>query len=263
VFPGRESRNRDDRFQASLERHICEEADVAWWFTDGALEAARVRHPTLGERGIVVFPGAEPPVIHTDYRPGAHCVLGHFGSLSPTRSLAPFIRVMAALLKDEPAWRDLLRLEVYGGAIDPEAQQAVAELGLGDVVKPIGRLEYDRTTGLSGRERVMQRMQQVDALLLMHGNSDDCAQYIPSKLYDYFWSRRPVFAMTHLNPQLDALVREHHGFAVPTLDAAAAQAALRELLLRWRREGRLQPVNVPPVSVADAVARIIAAVDRR
>jgi hypothetical protein len=262
VFPGRELRNRDDRFQARLEKAICEEADLAWWFTDGALEAARKRHPSLGERGIVVFPGAEPPVIRTDYTPGAQCVLGHFGSLSATRSLAPFIRVLAALLKDEPAWRERVRLEVYGGAIDGEAQQQIAELGLADVVKPIGRLEFDRTTGLSGRERVMQRMQQVDVLLAMHGDSEDCAQYIPSKLYDYFWARRPVFAMTHLNPQLDALVREHGGRTAPTLDLAAAQATLSDLLRQWR-DGGLPPVTVPPVSVAQAVDRIVGAVDAR
>jgi hypothetical protein len=261
VFPGRELRNRDDRFQARLEQHICEEADLVWWFTDGALEAARSRHPTLGERGIVVFPGAEPPVIHTDYVPGPQCVIGHFGSLSSTRSLAPFIRVMAALLRDEPVWRELLRLEVYGGAIDPEAQQAIAELGLADVVAPIGRLEHDKATGLSGRERVMQRMQQVDALLVMHGNSDDCAQYIPSKLYDYFWARRPVFAVTHLNPQLDALVREHGGRVAPTLQPAQVQAQLSALLAQWRDGRGLPTVEVPPVSVARAVERIVGAVD--
>lgn len=261
VFPGRELRNRDDRFQARLEKAICEEADLAWWFTDGALDAARKRHPSLGEHGIVVFPGAEPPVIRTEYVPGAECVLGHFGSLSPTRSLAPFIRVLAGLLKDEPAWRKVLRLEVYGGAIDGEAQQLIAELGVADVIRPIGRLEFDRATGLSGRERVMQRMQQADVLLAMHGNTEDCAQYIPSKLYDYFWARRPVFAMTHLNPQLDALVRAHGGWTAPTLDLAAAQATLSALLRQWRDTG-LPPVTVPPVSVGSAVQQIVAAVGR-
>jgi len=112
VFPERPLRNRDDRFQARLEQHICAEADVAWWFTDGALQAARERHPELGSRGIVVIPGAEPPVIRTAYVPGPKCVLGHFGSLSSTRSLAPLVRAMATLLKNSPQWREVLRLEV-------------------------------------------------------------------------------------------------------------------------------------------------------
>jgi hypothetical protein len=262
VFPDRPLRNRDDRFQARLEKHICAKADLAWWFTDGALQAARERHPELASRGIVVFPGAEPPVIRTAYVRGAFCVLGHFGSLSSTRSLAPFVRAMAALLKDQPHWRKVLRLEVYGGAIDADAQQLIQELGLTDVVLPVGRLEYDKATGLSGRERVMQRMQQVDALLVMHGNTADCAQYIPSKLYDYFWSRRPVLALTHLNPQLDALVQAHQGWVAPTMDPVATQAALAALLQRWQDHG-LDEVEVPPVTVARAVAQIVDAVDQR
>jgi len=262
VFPGRPLRNRDDRFQARLENRICENADLVWWFTDGALAAARERSPALGARGIVVIPGAEPPVIATAYQRGSHCVLGHFGSLSSTRSLAPFIRAVAALLAREPAWREVLRLEVYGSDIDADAQRLVQELGLTDIVLPIGRLEHDKATGLSGRERVMQRMQQVDVLLMLHGNTDECAQYIPSKLYDYFWARRPVLALTHLNSQLDALVTAHKGWVAPTTEPAAVEAVLLAMLKQWRDQG-LPAVEVPPVAVEQAVREIVSAVDAR
>lgn len=262
VFPGRAPRNRDDRFQARLEGRICNAADLAWWFTDGALDAARARHPALGARGIVVMPGAEPPLVEATYRRGRHCVIGHFGSLSEQRSLAPFVHALAALLQHEPVWRDVVRLEVYGGAIDAGAKRLIDELGLADVVRPIGRLERDPVTSLSGRERVMLRMQELDALLLLHGDTAECAQYIPSKLYDYFWSRRPVIALTHRNAQLDALILEHEGYVAPTLDGPAVQRMLRSLLTRWR-DGGLAPVSVPPVGVAQAVARIVEAVDAR
>ncbi|MET0333177.1 MAG: hypothetical protein ABW190_02820 [Rhizobacter sp.] len=255
VFPGRTPSNRDERFQARLEGLICQHADLAWWFTDGALAAARSRHPVLGERGITVLPGAEPPLVPAQHAAGPHCVLGHFGSLSDTRSLVPFIRALHQLVSTEPDWRSLLRLEVYGGAIDGPAQRLIEEHGLGDVVLPMGRLEHDPATGLSGRERVVQRMQQVDALLLVHGEGAECEQYIPSKLYDYFWARRPVLAYTHLNPQLDRLVTEHQGWCAASTDTEAGTAALRAVLQRWR-DGALPSVTVPPVGTADAVVQI-------
>lgn len=258
ILPGVAPRNRHERFLATLEGHICRHADLAWWFTDGALAAARRRHPELGPRGIVVLPGAEPPVVQTAYRRGAHCVFGHFGSLSPTRSLAPALRALAELLKQHPELRDIVRLEVYGGALDPEATQAVPSLGLGDVVQPMGRLEFDPQTGLSGRARVVQRMQQCDVLLLVHGELSDCLEYIPSKLYDYFWARRPVLALTHANAQLDAIVREHGGFVAPSKDQAAIVAAFEAAVRRWRDDA-LPDVTVPPVTVEAAVVKIVEA----
>lgn len=258
VFPGRLLRNRDDHLLARLERSICEHADLVWWFTEGALAAARARHPLLGPRGIAILPGAEPPMRAASYEAGPQFVLSHFGSLSSTRSLAPFIRALASLVQRQPHWRPVLRLDVYGGDIDAKAAQLIAECGLEDVVRAQGRLERDPTTGLSGRERVLIQMQKSTMLLLIHGDSADCAEYIPSKLYDYFWAHRPVFAVTHLNPQLDALVMGHGGTTAPSDDAAAVVAALEATLERWQRDG-LPDTTVPPVGVADAVQAILKA----
>jgi hypothetical protein len=260
VFPGKPIANRQDRFLARLEGRICRDADLAWWFTEGALASARRRHPELGARGIVVLPGAEPPVVRIAYARGAHCVLGHFGSLSPTRSFAPTLRALAALLARRPELRGLLRVEVYGSALDPVAAELLGTLALGDVVTVFGRLEFDSASGLSGRARVMQRMQQMDVLLMLHGDTDECPEYIPSKLYEYFWARRPVLAMTHRNPQLDALVQAHGGWSAPSTDAAAFEAAIEHVVARWRA-GPLPDVAVPPVTVASAVQRILEAVD--
>ncbi len=256
IVPQTLPRTRHERFLARLETHICREADRAWWFTDGALAAARARHPELGDKGFVVLPGAEPPVVRTSYQAGTQCVFGHFGSLSPTRSLAPTLRAFAALVERHPELRSCVRLEVYGSALDPEAEAARRMLGLHDVVVPIGRLEFDPVSGLSGRARVMQRMQQLDVLVLVHGDRTDCLEYIPSKLYDYFWSRRPVLALTHRNPQLDALVVEHGGFVAPSDDHEAIVRALETAVDRWRA-GDLAEVGVPPVTVAAAVQRIL------
>jgi glycosyltransferase involved in cell wall biosynthesis len=260
LVPGRAVTTRQERCFARLEGRICRDADLAWWFTDGALAAARRRHPELGARGIVVLPGAEPPVVRTAYARGSQFVLGHFGSLSETRSLGPTFQALAALLARRPELRELVRVEVYGSALDPTAARLRESLALGDVVAPIGRLEFDPQTGLSGRARVMQRMQQLDVLLMLHGTIPDCPEYIPSKLYEYFWARRPVLALSHHNAQLDALVIEHGGWVAPATDAAAVEAALEAAIDRWRTSA-LPDVSAPPVTVAAAVQRILEAVD--
>ena len=86
--------------------------------------------------------------MRTEYQRGPQCVFGHFGSLSPTRSLAPALEAIALLLQRDPSLREVLRLEVYGSALDPQAAQLVESLKLTGVVLPIGRLEFDPATGL-------------------------------------------------------------------------------------------------------------------
>ena len=92
------------------------------------------------------------------------------------------------------------------------------------------------------------------------GDTAECPQYIPSKLYEYFWARRPVLALTHQNAQLDALVLAHGGWVAPSTDAPAVEAALEAVVERWRA-GPLPDVSMPPVTVADAVQRLMGAVD--
>ena len=256
VVPGQVPRTRDERFLARLEGRICASADLVWWFTDGALAAARRRHPELGARGMAVMPGANPPIVRVTHERGSQFVLGHFGSLSPTRSLAPVLEALAGVLRRRPDSRPHWRVEIYGGGLDVRAKRIVADLGLGDIVRVVGRLERDPQTGQSGRARVQERMQRTDLLLLVHGTLPDCAEYIPSKLYDYFWAARPVLALTHLNPQMDRLVAEHGGWAVPTTAPAAVEAALESAYGRWLTDD-LPSCDAPPVPVDGAVLAIL------
>jgi hypothetical protein len=95
---------------------------------------------------------------------------------------------------------------------------------------------------------------------MMHGQVPECPEYIPSKLYDYFWAQRPVLACTWRNPQLDTLVHGHGGMAVPTDDPAAITAAFETTYERWLRND-LADTLAPPLSVQAAVDTIVARAD--
>lgn len=257
VMPGREPHTRDEKFQAALEKTICEQADAVWWFTEGALAAARRRHPALGDRGFCVLPGANPPQIKANYQRGEQCVFGHFGSLSDTRSLAPVFRAMKTLLQRRPELRPLVRIDVYGANLDAASAAELRDGQLTGVVNPVGRLEHDPATGLSGRERVGMHMQQVDVLLVVHGVIPECSEYIPSKVYDYFWSGRPVLAMTWNNPQFNQLILEHQGWAADNNDPVSIEAALERVMDLWKSD-QLPVVTVSAISVEAAVATVCA-----
>lgn len=256
VKPGTVPATRDEKMNAHIEGLICKHADLAWWFTDGALEGARSRYPGLGKRGVMILPGVARPAITAQYQRGEQMILGHFGSLSDTRSLQPVVTAMHALLEKRPETRAVLRVHVYGGAIDRHAKAEIAKYGLDDVFVAFGRLERSPETGLSGRDRVLQKMFQADCLLLVHGTISDCREYIPSKLYEYLWTGRPVIALTYQNRQLDALVKRYEGYAAPCDNNGAIAAVLEQAYADWQA-GKLPSPRLPGIGVEQAVERIL------
>lgn len=258
VSPAYQPTTRDERFQAFLEKLICTHSDRVWWFTEGALKSAKQRNPQLGERGFVVCPGANPPPVRGGYRKGECLVFAHFGSLDVTRSLAPFLDGLAACLKRHPTWRTTVRLDIYGGDIDQHSRSAIDRHGLQSIVCEHGRLEYCPETKLSGRERVMLKMQEADCLLLMHGCIPECAEYIPSKLYEYFWASRPIFALTHQNSQLNSLVSSRNGYVAPTIDQGEVEQRIIDIFLDWQAGKLTEKNNFKPLGVDQAVRQIFA-----
>ncbi len=246
------------RFASKLEGRICERADVAVWFTEEALARAKARHPELGERGHAMIPGADAPeAASTPYRPGTRFVIGHFGSLSPTRHLGIVAEALRRAIAADATLADVVRLEIYGSSLDAVSSEALRSLPSG-MVEVKGRLERDPATGESGRDRVLKRMNAVDCLLLLHGTEPYCAEYIPSKVYEYLWTQRPILALVWRNPQMARMLTDLGHAAVAADDAPALEAALKDLIARWRRGALADSGRASPYTVEAAVRRLVA-----
>lgn len=268
VMPGSTPRTRRQRAYAEVERQICKDADIAIWFTDQAMASALARHPALGTKGRVMLPGVDDPFAgqaRPGYRPGEHLILGHFGSLSKSRSMLPFIHAMALLRKDaKPVYADL-RLHIYGSQLDSASIQAAQQLGVMEHVIQWGRIEADPATGLSGREQVLMHMRECDALALVHGDDAMCREYIPSKLYEYLWMQRPIIATVHDNPQMARLLREQaHLVADSPMQAQGdphtapmLAAHLQQIWQQWSSQGLPDSGRATPYSTAAASSQLI------
>ncbi len=261
VMPGSTPKTAQERMQAEVERQICTDADVAIWFTEQALASARRRHPQLGARGKMLLPGIDAPFkVLPPYVPGPKMVIGHFGSLSATRNLTPIISALETLVAQRPELRNQLELQLTGGPLDAVSQTAIAQSPVRDLVRHLGRIEADPVTGLSGREQILRRMRSADVLLLLHGTEPICAEYIPSKLYEYLWMQRPILATVHGNPQMAELLRGHGHSAVETQDTGAQESltlATRQLLACWESAGLADNGLPSPYTTQAAVNQLL------
>ena len=255
-------KNTRVRFSGWLEGIICKYADVVWWFTEEALARARARHPELGERGHCLLPGSNPPeFVRPPYRRSKHLVIGHFGSLAETRNLEFFLLGLRRVLERNPLWAEHIRLHLYGGGIDPVSARALRDFSHPSMVEQFGRLETDPKTGESGREQVIKRMNAVDCLLLLHGTIPVCEEYIPSKMYEYLWTQRPILALVWHNPQMERMLRELGHWAVKADDGDSIASALEELHARWMRDD-LADSGVPSPYTSETATRQIIALAR-
>ncbi len=255
-------KNRDARFRHYLEAQLCKYSDYVWWFTDGALHYAGIRNPNLNTsgnaHGFVVMPGANPPITtkRATHHYGNHLNLCHFGSLANDRSLSMILKAAYALIAKYPEVRNAIRVHAYGAPLDALTMDAIKHYGYADLLIAHGRLERDPHTGRSGREQVAQKMQEADVLLLLHGNDEWCAEYIPSKFYDYLWAGRPIWAITHRNPQLDAMLTKRGSYLSVDGDEEGIAKTLEQIYFDWQSRELITPLY-NPIGVDQAVIQIL------
>lgn len=289
VYAGWDKSSAQLHFSEWLEEKICSHADAAVWFTQRAMERARRRYPTLGDRGHVIYAGVDQPQTQSDSKgprtlhtqtahphapqivepaglderslacSAAKCfVFAHFGSLSRSRSLKTFIQGLHQHLKKHPAHQSLVRVEVYGTSLDADAQAFAQSHGLQDVVRSIGRLERDEASGLSGRDQVLRRMSEVDCLILLHGSQPVCEEYIPSKLYEYLWMGPVILAGVWKNPELEGILSSQGHIAVASDDVNAYAHSIEAILEKWQANPLVQELRPSPYTAKRSAQQLIA-----
>jgi hypothetical protein len=182
--------------------------------------------------------------------------IAHFGSLANDRSLSVLVAVLPQFFEQYPEAKHQLQIDVYGAGLDDNTQQALQTSPHAQILVAHGRIENDPVSGKTGRERIMEIMRASDILLMIHGDYEWCAEYIPSKMYDYFWAYRPIWGITNRNSELDRMLTERNHYLSHTLDQ---QSILNTLVLIWQ-DWNQQQLHEPigdPITPGDAVKKIL------
>jgi hypothetical protein len=75
-----------------------------------------------------------------------------------------------------------------------------------------------------------------------------CEEYIPSKMYEYLWTQRPILALVWHNPQMERMLRELDHWAVKADDIQEVAQALGELYARSQRGSDNLFLDIPLVN---------------
>ncbi len=244
-----------------VERVVCNNASIVVYFTNRALKNADRRHP-IKNKAIVVRPGANPPDFQTaSYKKTNKIHFGHFGSLDKTRNLKVFIRALYELIRQKPDLKKRIILDVYGCELDAVSRKALSKYPLGEVLIEHGRLEYDPKTGRSGRQQVMEAMKSMDVLVVLHGGEGSvCYEYIPSKLYEYLLTGRPILGLVEIGTELEEFLIENDHTSVDKDDILKIKEAIEAYIDKWDTGELNDKQIVSPFTVEATVNKLMAAV---
>ncbi|WP_299980349.1 glycosyltransferase [Desulfobacula sp.] len=244
-------------FHRWLEKVILENACAVIYFTEKACENAKKR--TKADNNIhVLRPGADPPnVSNVKYKKRGKIHFGHFGSLASDRNFYVFMEALSGIFREKPHLKKKVVLDIYGTKLDSISKNAVKKFSLEDVVCEHGRLESDPLTGKSGRQQVFEKMHGCDVLILIHGQTDTCNEYIPSKLYEYLLTKRPIAGIASKDSELASILNSVGHPVVDSDNVKGIEAALKKFIFQWENDQLFENKINSPFTVENTVDKLM------
>jgi glycosyltransferase involved in cell wall biosynthesis len=187
---------------APVEKLLFANADILIANTDTVASMWKARYPKYSHKVVTIWNGYDPSeeVMVCVLSRAQRKVMAHIGDLYPLRQPLPILEALASLTEKGLIAEDALRVCCVGaGAIDTgnaDAAQAYADRGL------------VRFSPRVSRQQSLDLISAADYLLLLDVNSPSTSLQIPSKIFDYARTGKPILTVTKRNSPLDAILQK-------------------------------------------------------
>ncbi len=237
---------REYLFRSWLEKLICRKASAVIFLTEAAKENARKR-TQLGNKGHVIYPGSAPEIFpKVIYKKGSAFHFAHFGSLAGSRNLEVFSKALYQILKSEPQFRKSIKVEIYGRC-DGKTHNLIRDFEYRDVITYHGSVP---------RKESLSLMAASDCLLLIQNKQAFSSETIPSKVYEYFFAKRPILGLVYKNPELEQMLVDHGHWAVEADDAEGVLKGIKSVTSECYISNQ-ESFPEPTWSIEKAVNRLV------
>lgn len=231
------------------EKLILKYASANIFLTKKAAENAAERNPAAKSIA-AIYAGASPGK-GASHEKARRIVISHFGSLGGSRNLDYFLDALKLLFFERPELRETFRLDLYGNN-SRGVRRRIENFPYG-VVNSHGKVR---------REKAAEQMFKADILLLLQNADDVSFETIPSKVYEYLHTGRPILALVYRNTELQEILEAMGHTVVQADDVSAIKKSLEIYVSEWK-EDHLRPVAAgSPYTVEKAVDELITLIER-
>jgi glycosyltransferase involved in cell wall biosynthesis len=244
---GVSTRNRrESGMHSRIEEMVAAKADSVIFLTRALRDTTLSRMEFKGEVQ-TIYPGS-PPIGETNQRDLSlnkeRMELVHIGTLSSTRNLKGLLKGLDHLKENKPRILDRVSVHQYGYAD-------------GKVVSSVGNNPYHiRLMGKVSHFDALNAMVNANVLLLVQDWSPISSETIPSKVYEYLHSGRPILGLVYRNPELKRMLERYGHMVVEVDDTQATAEAVEILFDRWENNCLTEGVRPSDLTVENAVARL-------
>jgi glycosyltransferase involved in cell wall biosynthesis len=239
--------------QRALERWVLGGCDGVIANTEGNRDRLLAAFPRLDPKRVSVVTNAFDtdtiPAAASGDDPALACDVAYFGEVYPGM-FDVYLDAVRVLVARDPMRAP--RLHVFGKVGDDDVGR-VGESGLASHVVFMGTVTYARSLAL---------MQSARSLLLLLPPGESMATCVPSKLYPYLFSGRPVFALVPPGDAARVVVETGVGEVVAPKDAAAVAERLAAFVTRVRNGESPSPAALADRRAAYTMERVADRVHR-
>jgi glycosyltransferase involved in cell wall biosynthesis len=229
-----------------IEDAVAQHADAAVYVTEGARKRALDRVSFKG-RTAVIYPGADSTqTINTNVPPDNGVIIAHIGTLAGTRNLDAMISGVNLLRKRDPDAESLIKVIQYGFT----SREVMTSSGpTGDRIVFAGRVPHDEA---------LMRMGYAHVLLLIQNADDVSRETIPSKVYEYLLTGKPILGLVFRNPELTSILKYHGHLAADIEDPSSIASALMRIVKDFRGGKLTEPVGIEPsITLSSSVEQLM------
>ncbi|WP_206918352.1 glycosyltransferase family 4 protein [Alicyclobacillus suci] len=236
---------RRARLEGRMERWVMRDASAITTVTDGFALRFSQKYPYLSDKLTVIRNGVDPAdfgPIQAAPSPGVFTML-YAGILYPKRSPEVFLKAVSQAIRSGRIHPDQIRIE-FAGVFDYPGKASnrdlVERLHLDKVVRVLGYLSHDA---------VARRMANAHCLLLIGDQDSTASMYIPGKLYEYLYTRRPIFALLHQGEASSLIEHYQAGVVVSPQNVRDVEDALVDMVAHFRTYGPISGNQPLPVAL--------------
>ena len=236
-----EGRQRD--IHQMLDRRVVYNSRACVFTTRSTLDMYARRYPDLPRDHWAVIPnGYEESAFHglgngdpkREHYGSSPLLLLHAGTLYPIeRDPMPFFRALQKLKHQGGIDARRLQIRLRATGFDAQYRRATKELGIDDIVAVLDSLPY---------RAALEEMSQADGLLLFQAQG--CNHQVPAKVYEYLRVARPILALTHVDGDTAAVLRDAHADNLLPIDDEKTLLGRLPQMLDELERGKLR--TIPP-----------------